>query len=204
MTEHAGESPRWVGSEKNQWAGSEKNRFYIWWLYSHWHSSHSLLVLENLNAHVRFKVHACASWAIMIFTTEEWFGLYKLTTYQLVNALTSFGPTQCGPLYYLHVVHKLCSSLVRVLDISDGLLSLVAVSFSLKNTVMVHVYASENIHVFFYQLVFLHPWVPHIFIVHITTRTFLLDHVKINKVTCVISILAKFVWSPIGTSQSRL
>ena len=33
----------------------------------------------------------------MIFTTEVWFGLCKLITYQLVKLLTSFVPTQRGP-----------------------------------------------------------------------------------------------------------
>ena len=33
----------------------------------------------------------------MIFITEVWSGLCKLTTYQLLNALMSFGPTQHGP-----------------------------------------------------------------------------------------------------------
>ena len=33
----------------------------------------------------------------MIFITEVWSGLCKLTTYNLLNALMSFGPTQRGP-----------------------------------------------------------------------------------------------------------
>ena len=33
----------------------------------------------------------------MTFTTEMWFGLCKLITYQLVKLLTSFVPTQRGP-----------------------------------------------------------------------------------------------------------
>ena len=47
----------------------------------------------------------------MIFTMEVWFGLCKLTTYQLVNALTSFGSTQRGPtlvVYYIHVHLQVC------------------------------------------------------------------------------------------------
>ena len=33
-------------------------------------------------------------YAIMIFIKEVWSGLCKLTTYQLLNTLRSFGPTQ--------------------------------------------------------------------------------------------------------------
>ena len=32
--------------------------------------------------------------------TVVWFGLCKLTTYQLMNVLMSFGPTQCGAWLY--------------------------------------------------------------------------------------------------------
>ena len=36
---------------------------------------------------------------LMIFIMEVWSGLCKLTTYQLLDPLMSFGPIQRGPTY---------------------------------------------------------------------------------------------------------
>ena len=47
--------------------------------------------------------------AIMIFITKVWLGLCKLTTYQHLNTLRSFGPTQrrpnlvTSPLFHLNI-----------------------------------------------------------------------------------------------------
>ena len=40
---------------------------------------------------------------LMIFIADVWSGLCKLTTYQLLNALMSFGPTQRGPTLPTHI-----------------------------------------------------------------------------------------------------
>ena len=49
---------------------------------------------------------------LFIFITEVWSGLCKLTTYQLLNALMSFGPTQHRP-----TLVQTTSSSLHILDV---------------------------------------------------------------------------------------